>query len=687
MPRRRTDIDFSTEESRQCDAALLEIGYAADWRRGQSLYAFSGPDSQIQLDGPFGRLLRQSIQARTGAGEQIKLSRRTDDGQVIQIDTGAYIRWQLLQNCADLTALPHHQLVRELALLYRRAPVVSGEFACPAWALLEGNGAVHAVLAEKLKRAIGHQCVVVRPSLKADGNGTYYPPQLRIVLPSQCWMIEDPARPGQPMAYGERVPDMERRRLGLRGDAHWIWDISDPVNPVWGCWPSAKSWQAGGQPIWSVEGSAYPWQWQGQSRMPAVVFRFEARDAGIDGRELLPARTAELQVVLDLLVDLAFLRMVEKTGAFDTAILLSDSPMNGLHHMQQSPGVLHNLFGPGEKSLVSIPNSTESSARLAEGYATRLEAYAERFAAGFSARKSEKGAQSGVAIELDMSAKLGVRDAEEAENRPGDVALFEMLAATWNYLIRSGQISARLVDETVHYTPTLPPVLDPALLVPEETPEVRYPFWWTATERAELRRSIETAVNAGLKPVEELWCFDADLPYDGVGGVNHAKATEAIQEALAGNLRLAQQGYGLDWAQKNLLARQTVVDETAEYIPGADVAAVASKGLTLRAEFKGRSLALTGLSAGDLLRRAKRLSARDVFYVGEIGQLQSWLEIHASDKDALADVGQWGNDADPSGPYITWLSQGGDAAVTWCQSVLAAPTAMPIPQEAAPNAA
>jgi hypothetical protein len=53
------------------------------------------------------------------------------------------------------------------------------------------------------------------------------------------------------------------------------------------------------------------------------------------------------------------------------------------------------------------------------------------------------------------------------------------------------------------------------------------------------------------------------------------------------------------------------------------------------------------------------------------------------DADGRILPGTWGNDADPSGVYITWLSQGGDAAVEWCALELA-PKATAIATDPAP---
>lgn len=109
-------------------------------------------------------------------------------------------------------------------------------------------------------------------------------------------------------------------------------------------------------------------------------------------------------------------------------------------------------------------------------------------------------------------------------------------------------------------------------------------------------------------------------------------------------------------------------DAAVTHTPPPQVARNASKGLRLRMEFKGR--ALTGLGAeNDKLRaRAKALRDRTPMTTGELRDLDEWLEAHKSGRDGDPN---WGNDEDPSGAYITWLTQGGDEGLDWTNATLA----------------
>ncbi len=70
-----------------------------------------------------------------------------------------------------------------------------------------------------------------------------------------------------------------------------------------------------------------------------------------------------------------------------------------------------------------------------------------------------------------------------------------------------------------------------------------------------------------------------------------------------------------------------------------------------------------------LLARARRLKDGDTFTRGEVLDLDVWLEAHKGDGEQAADVGEWGNDADPSAAYVEWLTQGGDEGLELLEAI------------------
>ena len=76
-----------------------------------------------------------------------------------------------------------------------------------------------------------------------------------------------------------------------------------------------------------------------------------------------------------------------------------------------------------------------------------------------------------------------------------------------------------------------------------------------------------------------------------------------------------------------------------------------------------------------LKQRAQALVDRAPMSTGDLRKLDARLEAHKGDRDGDAN---WGNDADPSGAYITWLTQGGDEGLDWTNATLAEADAPPV---------
>jgi hypothetical protein len=112
------------------------------------------------------------------------------------------------------------------------------------------------------------------------------------------------------------------------------------------------------------------------------------------------------------------------------------------------------------------------------------------------------------------------------------------------------------------------------------------------------------------------------------------------------------------------------------YIPPADVADTAAEGLRLRDAFPHRATDGKKPEGKRLMAKAKGLRNQTPMLAGEVRALNVWLRAHEGDAGLDADVGEWGNAADPSGLWIDYLTQGGDPGLAWTNTTLApaAPT-------------
>ena len=129
----------------------------------------------------------------------------------------------------------------------------------------------------------------------------------------------------------------------------------------------------------------------------------------------------------------------------------------------------------------------------------------------------------------------------------------------------------------------------------------------------------------------------------------------------------AAQGYGLRQETRVLMTQQTAdAEETLHDVPD-DVARTAARGLSLRNE---TGLGPNGMTAQGkrLLVRCKKLNQQTPFLVGEVRELSAWLEAHNADRT---------EPPEPTPEWVTWLTQGGDAAVSWTAAILAVPAAAP----------
>lgn len=672
MPR-RLPVNIAAERARMADAAWVRCAARMEWKRLEGT-TFHTSGAMASLDGEGGQLLRRCIQAKFAPGPRARVTNQ----EGVEIETGYSYRWALIEALIDPSTHPVQRIANEMALLYRSGLGVSGDISSPAWSWLEERSGVDRAMRRKQSDTLLLGSCVVRPTMRPFGQGQYYPPSLTVVPPDRCIAIEDPSRPGQCAVY------LEQMKNG-RSTPWMVIDVSDPSAPSFGFYTSPESWERGESAIWEVVGAAYPWWWQGEPLMPAVVSTFR------QGDELLPNIRPDMQSAIDRMLERAWIDVCKHVTGFSRAFLMAKSDVDGLAQTMIDPAVLGVLQSAGDMTMEIIPDGTAAVSTQMEMFRARMLEWSQRYDTGFQIEESTS-AQSGRALLVRLAGKEGVRNQMVTDARPVDEHAIKALVATHNYLVRSGQMSLRLVGEQIKWTPNLPPVLSADLLIPEGDIRLDYPHFWYSSEKREIRDEMVKAADAGYRDHREIWLFDRDLENDGPDGPNWQAATDAIASNLNYAMQLAAQGFGLDAKTRYVIASRTPEDEAQMHIPTPDVATTASRGLMLRKEFPGRAAGLAGIgtSEKDLRARARMLADQTPMTSGAVRELSAWLAAHASDKDKLnVDAtgnllpGEWGNDQDPSGPYITWLSQGGEPAVGWCEIELAPkPVATPAPAPA-----
>lgn len=649
------DIDLQAEQERMQNAAWVRVVAEMQWRRTVTPIV-NGLGSRSSLEGPGGRLLREAIESKFSPGPNtISILK---DGE--QSNAGIYpARWAAIGAHVEPHANPLQQQARERALLYRGGLQISGEISSPAWDWLYPRAKIDRVMAHKQDAMLLLGSCVVRPTLRPCGGGKYYPAGLTVVTPDRCIAIENPGAPGTIAIYLEQV----------NKNTVLVIDTSDINNPVFGAWTSFQAYTRRSAPIWSLSGDAFPWRWQGEVFNPATPVQDKP-----NFNTLLPDTRSDAQSAVDLILGRAWINYCRHMTSFSKPFIMSQMELSGLESTFLDPSVVTALHGGGQKSLDVIPDGLDAATKAMEIHRASLQEFSQRYDTGFSLVESSA---SGKAMLIKLSGKEGVRNQMLQAAIPVDKSAIRALIATHNYLVRSGQIDLTVSEDgTVRWLPGRGGAFSPELLIPEGEIDLEYPHVWYQAEKVEIRKEMAAAADAGYRDVREIWLFDRDLTNDGPDGPNWQRATDAITQNLDFAMSLAAQGFGLDWKTRAVIASQTPEDEADLHIPPADVATTAAKGLALRDEFRGR--ALVGLQARTLLSRARMLSNQTPLTTGAVRELQQWLETHKDDAsklnvspEGLPMPGEWGNDANPSGAYITWLSQGGDAAISWCILTLA----------------
>lgn len=648
-------IDIMTEIARMRSAVDVRVGHEAIWWRNGR-----------RLDGPFGKLVTAHIQNKfsSGAGPD----KVDSDGNPVK---GIPRRWDQFYALTDLSDATHpiRQADRALSLLYRKPVQISGDIAGKPWNWLRDRCDLDRVMIRKQSLLIRGGSVVVRPTLREWANGSFYPPGLTTVTPDECIAIEDPGNPGQAAIYLERVPDTSTRWTR----EYWtIIDVSDPSNPSYGHYRTPDEWLSGvdaledenGQSTLRI-GADFPWfnGFPGASEpvMPAVCSQWDPA-----ATELLPVNLGDTHAMLDLMMARSFAALVTHTGAYQKAVVLSDSDFTGMEQAMIDPTVMIGLVGQGLKDLKIIPDSVNSAVALHGMVRDRWLEWAQKYDTGFEVRETSS-AKSGTAIILEMSGHKSLADQLETRFRGVDVRIVNALRSTFNGMLYRRELSLEETEEGFRWTPNRPAQAFAHWLIPSGSIEIRYPRHWHELERQQIRKELDEGVKAGREFAETLWLLDHGIEDDGPNGPNFLAASEHLTNALAAKMSRAAQGYDLRPETCLQLTQATVdAEETLHDIPD-DVARAAAKGLSLRSD---TGLGPNGWTAQGkrLLARARQLNQQTPMLIGAVRELSVWLETHA----AYAT-----EPATPTTEWVTWLTQGGDAAVNWTASILVAPAAQP----------
>lgn len=645
--------NHSYETERMARACLVRIAYEAEWHRQDSYYG--GYRFRSRLRGPFGEMMRRAMQNRFSSGPTQITPENGDPFSVYGF------RWQQLEETLEGVNLLE-DIATKMSLLYRPPPGqpeldINGEIDTIPMRWLYKHANMGESLVRRQKWMIGRQCAAIRPTLRRfpGGSGELYPPGLTVLGAEQCWAIEDPVRDGVAAVFGE---------VTEAGNC-LVWDVSDPRNPIWGEWANASQWARGAKSIWSMEGRDYPWRWAGEPLMPCVIVRWDP-----SARELLPASLKDVEAVKGFALKRMWLGMVEQASGFTKAIMTSSAPLSGLETTMLDPTVITNVWGKDAK-VNELKHSLDAVKIAWELYEARLVEWTrQRFDQSFQVKREGGTAQSGYAISLQMTGQYLLRQQMEARARAADSAIVKALAATYNYENEVGALGLKVTSSGMSWAPGRRGPYSVDVLIPEVEPELRYPHMWRPEEQVERRSLLVDAINMGQEEPEALWLFDRSMENDGPDGPNWRAAEEALPRVAAKRLALASLGYGLGWAELATMAATSTANEAAEYIPPPDVASVASQGLEIRQDFKSR---FGGRENTHLLQRAKALANSDPMLLGEVRRLNAWLDGHERDRDIDPSVGEWGSNANPSPEYLRWLSQGGDAALAWTNSILNQP--------------
>ncbi len=433
--------------------------------------------------------------------------------------------------------------------------------------------------------------------------------------------------------------------------------VNDLREPAWPIWRRYKTTLRAGlyacEPVQVVEGPAYPWR----NERGAPVFQTTIYRGLSPDDDPLPLSKQLLDGTMEIADLMLRKEWVSRVGQFER--LFVAGKISNVEAAAIDPAVLIGIEGlssDGKNSLIaSLKSAAGEFAAWNEDIAERIAMYGSQFYSGLEVQRKTEKAQSGLAIKLKANDKWQIREDFARADKPLDQVLLQATVSVYNAQALSGELPG--------YAP-----------IPLHTWALEYPPSWTQDEQRELLTDIAAEIDKGYGTATPV-----DLILRRAGGNPSDPAERRRAMALVSRNAAeidAIRRMGLLPNFKGAPPESPEPEgEAVTHTPPPDVARNASKGLRLRVEFKGR--AITGLGAeNDKLRaRAKALRDRAPMTTGELRDLDEWLEAHKGDRDGDPD---WGNDADPSGAYITWLTQGGDAGLDWTNATLAEADAPPV---------
>ena len=96
-------------------------------------------------------------------------------------------------------------------------------------------------------------------------------------------------------------------------------------------------------------------------------------------------------------------------------------------------------------------------------------------------------------------------------------------------------------------------------------------------------------------------------------------------------------------------------------VPPTEVAEAAKKGLELAVKFRRGDKAVA-------LKRGRQLAERQPVSWRDLSAISDFFDRHPLDGQGA--LPGWGDDENPSPPYVSWLLWGGDAARAWVKRIM-----------------
>lgn len=480
---KKVDIDYASEKKRKEIHLEAYQTWLGKWhRRNNMLYE------------DFGRLLYREIIDVVQAGPK-------------ESPNGVGLKQAHIINCLDTSFHLMKRIVDQKAMIHRKPFALKGDIANdPNWVKLRLDSGIDCDLQHKLELSIALDCCGVRAYYE-EGFG----PGLAVVPPHLITVLVSPTNPLIPVAVIEK---------SCTGKGVTVWDIIGP-EAQYSSWKNLTDWvdykndKRSVSPIFMLAGEDFPWYWNNEAILPWEFYQDSAAP-----EEILPASRSKMRDTIDLILDRSYLRWAGKVGMFNKPLIISegDQPLDGIYQSMNEASNLVNLFGAASSQLSIIPDSSNAIEKAWDRITAQTQETLNRYDTAIQVKKSES-AKSGVAIQLELSGLYQQRMQQEQQNRGKDQNLIRILIATYNYLVRCGEI--------------------PTEEIAEKDFEISYPIAWTADEKSRLVQEIKDQIVKGIKTPVDLYIIENDLPDD---EIHRQKAMEVLRSRAAERKELIEAG-------------------------------------------------------------------------------------------------------------------------------------------------